>query len=510
MLGTGSKTTERFAGAGSYNQPSKGFAASTLGDEDETRVLSDPGEFPSEDVDEQEQEDRQKDDEDDDEEYQDADGQVREQLQHQHQQPGMPMPVRRAASPKKGGLFELRDENRNPNQQPSSSYNRDDLMQQAAAENFELPGSDDEMEYDEEEEQQAHQQQQRLTREELLRQRDEGYAELHGPAMRKQAFLAGQQEQARQRYQQTAHHDPYAATELGDDTMQVDLGASSPAQELVPEPARGRGDLRTQFQQPAKGFAALPTVQRGRERSGSVVYDPQPASQLPQYRSQATPAPQYASQQPSYQQHESRQQVPVQVYVQPQPMQTPVVPMHRPQPPQQQQQRKRAASPAPVSEYDYDAEAPNSGQKESQQMRVESTEPDYDLPTLYQKPYSELASQPFDTLPNAVSTQNPKKKGTLSERLAKTAAQPADAQKAFLNGLPLNEWEEAGDWFAGEFSKLMGRYVELRRERRVTAESFEKKLAQRDEVVQRKVGKVEEDLNEMKRGGMALLRQQTP
>lgn len=86
----------------------------------------------------------------------------------------------------------------------------------------------------------------------------------------------------------------------------------------------------------------------------------------------------------------------------------------------------------------------------------------------------------------------------------------SDQQAEFLRDLSIREWEEAGDWFLGRFGDVMKKLVELRRERRNVADNFEKRLAERDAVVARKVQTLDEELKDMKKGGMGILRGKTP
>ncbi len=154
--------------------------------------------------------------------------------------------------------------------------------------------------------------------------------------------------------------------------------------------------------------------------------------------------------------------------------------------------------------------------------RAAGPELDYDKKTLFGMAYQELANQTFETRAPAQRASAVVIKGkTLQDKLGKAfllsknatpddETSASDQQVEFLRDLSIREWEEAGDWFVGRFGDVMKNLVELRRERRNVADGFEKRLAERDAVVARKVQTLDEELRDMKKGGMGILRGKTP
>lgn len=155
---------------------------------------------------------------------------------------------------------------------------------------------------------------------------------------------------------------------------------------------------------------------------------------------------------------------------------------------------KRRASPSPLV-----------------RKRVPSPELDYEKPTLFNMPYSELANQAFETKPPSQRPSSVVVKGkTLPEKLEKSMTLSDEARQEFLNSLTIKDWEEAGGWFVTRFGDVMGKFVDLRKGRRATAERFEARLLERDTSVQRGVDKLKSDMADMRKGGEGILRGKSP
>lgn len=132
---------------------------------------------------------------------------------------------------------------------------------------------------------------------------------------------------------------------------------------------------------------------------------------------------------------------------------------------------------------------------------------DYDDNELKHMPYTTLAAESFDHIPRGIEPApfaNPDT--TLPERLdiALTGLDP-NGQACFFASLPLEEWEDAGDWFLKRFGDLLGKSKEARRKKRDAARKFEEEILERSEVVGRKKRCVEEEIGNMRNKGQTLL-----
>ena len=61
-----------------------------------------------------------------------------------------------------------------------------------------------------------------------------------------------------------------------------------------------------------------------------------------------------------------------------------------------------------------------------------------------------------------------------------------------------------------KFGDNMKTFVSLRKERRATAERFEKRLGERDTAVQRSVERLKNNMADMRKGGEGILRGKSP
>ncbi|KAL9090527.1 MAG: hypothetical protein Q9165_005288 [Trypethelium subeluteriae] len=151
------------------------------------------------------------------------------------------------------------------------------------------------------------------------------------------------------------------------------------------------------------------------------------------------------------------------------------------------------------------AEEPTPGQ-EHDQLQL-----DFQPPDLYAKSYNDLKRMPFDNDPHAADPvlHGADQAKPLAERLVQVSALPPDPQADFLAGLDLDDWEDAGDWFVAQFSQILQRLKDARREKRRLAISFEDEIEKRHETVSRRRSTVEGALKEMRMSGAAVL-QGTP
>jgi len=130
---------------------------------------------------------------------------------------------------------------------------------------------------------------------------------------------------------------------------------------------------------------------------------------------------------------------------------------------------------------------------------------DYNRELLAKKPYAELENESFDFNPN-VSLRSGSAEASLEEQLANGRKLPQEEKSQMFDGLTIDAWEEAGDWFMKEFEGLMKRMRETRQGKRKLAMDFERQIATRQDAVEAHDRGIEKALGEMKQGGRDILR----
>ncbi|KAF3036508.1 hypothetical protein E8E11_003445 [Didymella keratinophila] len=133
---------------------------------------------------------------------------------------------------------------------------------------------------------------------------------------------------------------------------------------------------------------------------------------------------------------------------------------------------------------------------------------DYDPEILSQMKYEELRDESFDKDPREQELSLPEDicEKPLAERL-QFAQQKLDptGQAKFFRALPTTEWEEAGDWFLDQFSKIITRTREARQKKRKEAQCFEKGIEDRHQHVAKKQRLVEGAMAKMQAQGEGLV-----
>ena len=134
---------------------------------------------------------------------------------------------------------------------------------------------------------------------------------------------------------------------------------------------------------------------------------------------------------------------------------------------------------------------------------------DFDPANLYTKNFGDLKRMAFDDDPRAAAPilGEVDQAKSLTDRLALVSGFPPDQQATFFSSLGLDDWEEAGDWFIDQFSQILRRLKDARREKRNLALAFEDEIEQRHEAVSRRRIIVDHALRGMKTSGAAVLRQ---
>ena len=135
---------------------------------------------------------------------------------------------------------------------------------------------------------------------------------------------------------------------------------------------------------------------------------------------------------------------------------------------------------------------------------------DYEPPALFDKNYADLEAESFDHDPNATKLKlELDEEADLTKNLKTVAGYPEQAQSEFLASLPIDEWEQTGEWFMTQFAGLMNKLKDARQEKRTIAKEFEDEIEQRHTAVTKKRKQTEQALDEMKESGGKVL-QGTP
>lgn len=136
---------------------------------------------------------------------------------------------------------------------------------------------------------------------------------------------------------------------------------------------------------------------------------------------------------------------------------------------------------------------------------------DHELHALLQMDYQDVRDQDFDAGPNDDESSLPSIEATesLIDKLAAAAADDANGQTAFFASLPIDQWEEAGEWFLDQFAEIVGKLKSARQEKRKAAHQFEDEIERRHDAIGKKRKLTEAALEDMKINGSKVL-QGTP
>lgn len=139
---------------------------------------------------------------------------------------------------------------------------------------------------------------------------------------------------------------------------------------------------------------------------------------------------------------------------------------------------------------------------------------DYDTDTLSTMKYSELKDQPFDSNPKAPPPIIPESlrgpEVSLEDHLEHFKdSEPGDQFSLFAH-MPLDQWEQSGDWFLGRFGDIMSKLKDARRAKRDVSKTFEEELATQEEAVRSKAEGIQEVFRQMRAGGEGVLKGRAP
>jgi hypothetical protein len=139
---------------------------------------------------------------------------------------------------------------------------------------------------------------------------------------------------------------------------------------------------------------------------------------------------------------------------------------------------------------------------------------DYDTNTLSSMNYSEIKDQPFDSNPKAPPSVIPEflsgPEASLEDHLEHFRGSEPEDQISFFAQMPLDQWEQSGDWFLGRFGDIMSKLKDARRAKRDISKAFEEELAGREQAVRANAEGIQEVFRQMRAGGEGVLKGRTP
>ncbi|KAL6881348.1 extracellular mutant protein 11 domain-containing protein [Trichoderma novae-zelandiae] len=135
---------------------------------------------------------------------------------------------------------------------------------------------------------------------------------------------------------------------------------------------------------------------------------------------------------------------------------------------------------------------------------------DYDDMALSTMSYTELQKEPFDFDPSKAPTHvgsggTAGSADTLSAKLEQYQHQSDKEQRALFRSMNVDDWEEAGDWFADQFHEIMHKLREARRNKRRMIQEFENEAADREAAVRLRTEAIERKLTKMKQDGQRVV-----
>ena len=138
---------------------------------------------------------------------------------------------------------------------------------------------------------------------------------------------------------------------------------------------------------------------------------------------------------------------------------------------------------------------------------------DYDDVQLSEMSFEELKKEPFDHDPRALPNTLPKEvsSASLAEKLKyvtsslKTDTEKDQKRQRFFSSLTIDEHEECGDMIVEEFSNVIKRFKDARRDKRKLAMAYEEEVANREERVRAKRELLEKDMHRLKRAGQDVI-----
>lgn len=136
--------------------------------------------------------------------------------------------------------------------------------------------------------------------------------------------------------------------------------------------------------------------------------------------------------------------------------------------------------------------------------------PEYDDVALNSMTFASLRQQPFDFDPSKDG-----QKGTgvnadnLEDKLEHFRQLGEKEQHDLFSNMSMENWETSGEWFVHEFSALMQKLLDSRRQKRKIIQEFEQEAANREEAVRLKTQAIDRKLSKMKQDGQRVVEDKT-
>jgi hypothetical protein len=132
--------------------------------------------------------------------------------------------------------------------------------------------------------------------------------------------------------------------------------------------------------------------------------------------------------------------------------------------------------------------------------------PEYDDIALSSMSFTALRQQPFDFDPS-----KEEQKGTgvnpdnVETKLDQFRHLGEKEQHDLFSNMSMENWETSGEWFVSEFSGIMQRLMEARKNKRRIIQDFEQEAADREEAVRLKTQSIDRKLSKMKQDGQRVV-----
>ncbi|PHH74754.1 hypothetical protein CDD82_4794 [Ophiocordyceps australis] len=131
---------------------------------------------------------------------------------------------------------------------------------------------------------------------------------------------------------------------------------------------------------------------------------------------------------------------------------------------------------------------------------------DYDDKLLSTMTYNDLDDEPFDLDPaKVVAQKGPDSAVKLPLKLEQYRQQGRKEQLQLFSKMSLEEWETSGDWFVDQFTNIMKKLRDARRNKRCAMRAFEDEAARREEAVRLRLESIDRRLVKMKQDGQRVV-----
>jgi hypothetical protein len=133
--------------------------------------------------------------------------------------------------------------------------------------------------------------------------------------------------------------------------------------------------------------------------------------------------------------------------------------------------------------------------------------PDYNDAELNAMSYKELAKQDFDYDPQTAALQQMTipSGNSIEDKLAYYKEKDSLDQHQFFTQISIKEWEESGDWFLDQFSSVVNKMKEARKNKRNLVAQFENEITAREEAVRSKMEGIGRTLHELRQEGQTMM-----